>query len=332
MITQPEHNTYESGPPVPYRSPDAILRIDDNKLSDLVQDFFSDKTSATQRAYRKDLEDFAKFLKVDSVDDAAKAFLGHGQGTANWRALKYRQDLVSRKLAPATTNRRLASLRSLVNFSTQVGLVPWDLSVKSVKHQKYRDTFGPGKEVVLKMFAAVRDYPSPRKERDTVLLKLIYLLGLRRSEIAGLQLHDYDPGRKLLAVLGKGRSEKEILKISPGMIVSINEWIEKRGSEPGPLLNRLTVAGHTRNSMSPNGVYEIIKYIGRGIGVNVRPHGFRHTAITELCEEASKRGKTFKDVQDFARHKSPAVTLLYWDRAHSNQGEMSELLEEAIAV
>ena len=112
MITQPEH-TYESGPPVPYRAPDAILRIDDHKLSDLVEDFFADKTAATQRAYRKDLKDFADFLKVDSVEDATKSFLGHGQGVANWRALKYRQHLVARKLSPATTNRRLASLRSL---------------------------------------------------------------------------------------------------------------------------------------------------------------------------------------------------------------------------
>ncbi len=331
MKPQPEHS-YEAGPPVPYRTPESVLVIDDNRLDDLVHDFFSDKSASTQRAYRKDLKDFSEFLKVDSVEDAAKTFLGHGQGNANWWALKYRQHMVRRSLSPATTNRRLASLRSLVNFSSQIGMIPWDLAVKSVKHQKYRDTFGPGKEVVLRMFAAVREFSSPRKERDAALLKLIYLLGLRRSEAANLQLYDYDPDRKLLAVLGKGRTEKEILKMSPGLINTLNEWIDKRGREPGPLLSKLSVAGRALNKISSNGIYEIIKRIGRDIGVDVRPHGFRHTAITELCEEAAKRGMTFKDVQDFARHKNPSTTLLYWDRAHSNQGRMSELLEESIAV
>lgn len=315
-----------------YRRADSILVMDDGRLAELIEDFFSDKTAATQRAYRKDLKHFANFLDQESIQDASKHLLKHGQGAANWTALRYRKHLISLGLAPATINRRLASLRSLVDFAKHVGMIPWDISLKSVKHRKYRDTAGPGKETIQRMFTHVSQYPSPRRERDRAILGLMFFQGLRRAEVANLDLQDFDRNRNLLAVMGKGRSEKEFREIKGGLANVLLRWIEVRGDQPGRLIQSLYRNGGMKGGISENGVWHIVTETGRAVGVKVWPHAIRHTCITELCNTAMEAGLTLRDVMEFARHRNINTTMLYWDRTHSNHGKMASLLERSVNI
>lgn len=317
---------------VAYRKADSVLVIDEGRLAELIADFFSDKTAATQRAYKKDLKDFANFLDQESIQDASKYLLQHGQGAANWTSLRYRKDLVLRGLAPATINRRLASLRSLVDFAKHVGMIPWEISLKSVKHRKYRDTGGPGVEAIQKMFNFIGQYPSPRRERDRAVLALIFLQGLRRAEVARLDLHDFDPGRNLIAVMGKGRSEKEFRPIQSGLAQILADWIAVRGSNSGALIQRLYKNGQLKGGMSGGCVWHLITETGRAVGIRVWPHAIRHTAITELCNKAPQAGLNLRDVMEFARHRNINTTMLYWDRTHSNDDKMAALLEQSINI
>lgn len=318
---------------VAYRKADSVLVIDEGRLAELIADFFSDKTAATQRAYKKDLKDFANFLDQESIQDASKYLLQHGQGAANWTSLRYRKDLVLRGLAPATINRRLASLRSLVDFAKHVGMIPWDISIKSVKHRKYRDTAGPGKASIEKMFRFLGTQRSPWRERNRAVFGLLFFQGLRRTEIVRLELNDFDRERNMLFVLGKGRSEKELRKINDGVLSHIlGEWIEFRGNDPGPLIQSISAKGKLGGSLSDHGIWRIVHKTGLSLGIKVWPHAMRHSCITQLCETAIQAGLTLKDVQEFARHSNIATTMLYWDRTHSNQGKVGSLLEGAIAI
>ncbi len=331
MLTQPEH-TYESGPPVPYRSPDAILRIDDNKLSELIEDFYEDKTDATQKAYRKDVKHFAEFLNVDSSGAVAKAFLGHGQGNANWTVMRFKKFMIKGQLAPATINRRLSSLRSFANFSQQMGMTPWDLSIKSVKQRKYKDTRGPSIENVRKMAAAIEAYDSPRKERDRLIFRLTFILLLRRNAVAKLELSDFDQATNSLWYLPKGHSEKKYKVIPDAVLTALNDWIALRGSEPGPLIYNLVVGNRGGCGITGIGIWKIIKRIGKEVGINVWPHAMRHAGITVLCNLAATEGHSLKDVQEAADHASLQTTMIYWDKANSQQGKMSSLLERSLAM
>ena len=99
--------------------------------SRLVAAFLEGRNPRTLDAYRRDLEDFRAFLNVPTSNDAARVLLASGQGAANETALRYRADLLARKLAPATVNRRLAAVRSLVKLARLLGVVPWTLDVGS---------------------------------------------------------------------------------------------------------------------------------------------------------------------------------------------------------
>src|SRR5436190_18074487 len=79
--------------------------------------FLAGRSPQTLRAYRADLADFARFAGGEGPEDAAGLLLARGQGGANELALAYKAHLQARGLAPASVNRRLAALRSLVKLA-----------------------------------------------------------------------------------------------------------------------------------------------------------------------------------------------------------------------
>ncbi len=93
-------------PPVP--------RPDANRLVDA---FWSGRNERTLAAHRGDLEDIRSFTEAETLDEAAGLLLGRGHGEANGLALAYKSALVDRGLSPASVNRRLAALRSLVKLA-----------------------------------------------------------------------------------------------------------------------------------------------------------------------------------------------------------------------
>src|SRR5262245_52123296 len=97
----------------------------------LLAAFLSGRSPQTLRAYRQDLDDFAAFLGVPAAD-AAHRLLAGGPGHANGLGLAYRAQLLGRGLAPATVNRRLAALRSLVRLARTLGTTNWSLDVPGV--------------------------------------------------------------------------------------------------------------------------------------------------------------------------------------------------------
>ena len=59
----------------------------------LVIAWLSGRSEKTVRAYRRDLEDFSRFIGAKSIDQAASALIGRGQGPANALALAYKHNL-----------------------------------------------------------------------------------------------------------------------------------------------------------------------------------------------------------------------------------------------
>ncbi|QCG92362.1 hypothetical protein E6C72_31320 (plasmid) [Azospirillum sp. TSH100] len=106
----------------------------------LLDAFLAGRSPRTQAAYQRDVQDFAAFVGVADPEEAARRLIATAHGDANGLALAYRAHMVTRKLAPATINRRLSALRSLVQLANVLGLVGWQLDVDNVRAELYRDT------------------------------------------------------------------------------------------------------------------------------------------------------------------------------------------------
>jgi len=94
----------------------------------LLERFLANRTDRTFRAYTTDLEEFARSTDQELAGAIAQLLAG-GPMAAQRVVLDYAIDLRRRGSAPATINRRLATLRSLVRAAQESGVIEWWLEV-----------------------------------------------------------------------------------------------------------------------------------------------------------------------------------------------------------
>jgi integrase/recombinase XerC len=301
-----------------------------DEAAELVGAFLSGRSERTVRAYGQDLQGFASFLGLEDVNEAAGLLLAQGHGKANAVALAYRADMLDRGLAPSTVNRRLASLRSLVKLGRTLGVVPWTLEVPNVKSEKLRDTVGPGRSGVQLLMDALDPRLDSKAKRDRAAVRLLYDLALRRGEVVALDLEDVDLEAGRVAVLRKGKREKNLLSLPEPTKDALREWVAVRGSEPGPLFTNFDRAGKG-GRLTGTSLYRIVRDLGLEAGIKVRPHGLRHTGITEAVKAAQRAGISLEEVRDFSGHADVKTLMIYRDRERNVQGQLASLVAGEIA-
>jgi integrase/recombinase XerC len=303
-------------PAAPGRPADAADR--------LVAAFLAGRSPQTLRAYRTDLTDFAACTGAGGIAAAAAQLLAGGHGSANETVWHFRNQLQARGLAPATINRRLAALRSLVKLARTLGLIPWLLEIEGVRTEPYRDTRGPGHAGFRKLLEVLAGRSDPKAIRDRAILRLLYDLGLRRAEVVGLDVEDLDLAAGTVAVIGKGRTQKVNLTLPPATREALAAWLTVRDVPSGPLFTTLDRASRGRR-LSGMGLYLVVRKIGERVGLRVRPHGLRHAAITRALDLT---GGDIRSVQKFSRHKDVRLLQRYDDNRQDLGGAVALRLAE----
>jgi integrase/recombinase XerC len=290
-------------------------------LDGLVQMFLQGRAPGTMLAYAKDLSDLSRHLGVPQ-DELPRTILSAGHGEANCLALKWRSAMLESGLAPASINRKLAALRSLVALARTIGAVPWTLEVKSVPSQSYRFTRGPGlsaiKEVVQGIAAKI---DGPRKHRDAAMLRLMWDHALRRAEVVSLDLCNIElSSTPTVSIMGKGRRERETLTLSPTAATALSEWLRDRGPCPGPLFPSITVTGALGGRLTGRGLAYIAGKWGEAAGIKLKCHGVRHSSLTAALDEENG---DIRKVAKFSRHRDERTVMLYDDNRQNFAGEIA---------
>jgi site-specific recombinase XerC len=213
---------------------------------DVLEAFLAGRKANTMQAYHRDLNDFARFISPRSSPNAAvavEALLANGHGPANAIVMRYRAHLTERRLAAATIARRLSALRAMVAIARQIGRVSWSLDVPGPKSEPYRDTRGPGLDGWRSLLRTATELATgPMGKRDLALLLLMHDHGLRRGEAVALDLADVELEKdQSVSILGKGKSDPIRLTLSSRPLAALRDWIDERGTEPGPFFTRLAV-------------------------------------------------------------------------------------------
>jgi integrase/recombinase XerC len=230
-------------------------------------------------------------------------------------------------LAPATVNRRLAALRSIVQLARSFGIIDWSVEVEGVKAKAYRDTAGPGLEGVTAVKRLAAAHKSPAKAaRDVAVVRVLFDLALRRGEVAGLDLEHLDVRAGRLSVLGKGRREREWRSVPPRTLSALTAWLKHRGRKPGPLFVNFHHANKGLDRLKGNGIYYIVRSLAQKAEISARPHGVRHTSITVGLD----RTRDPRKVRQHARHASMDTTMIYDDARSDFAGEVAKAVSEAL--
>ncbi len=179
---------------------------------------------------------------------AAAALVGLPHDQIAWHRLRFvhvefiKQRLREQGAAPATVNLTLAAFRGIARYARNLNLLSAEderqiRAVRPVRGSRLPAgrAATPG-ELAALVRACVEDR-SPAGIRDAALLAVLYIGGVRRAELAGLELADYDPAPPTLRVRGKGDKER-LAPLVGGAARAVADWVAVRGDRPGGLFLR----------------------------------------------------------------------------------------------
>jgi site-specific recombinase XerD len=140
--------------------------------------------------------------------------------------------------------------------------------------------------------------------RDHAIMELLYASGMRRAEIARLDVSDVRLAARIVQVHGKGRKERLVI-INQTTATAIERYLAVRPRSNDDAL----FLGRGAKRLTPQHVWRIFRDIYQlsGIQTKAGPHTLRHSFATHLLEN----GADLETVRELLGHESLATTGVY---------------------
>jgi integrase/recombinase XerC len=248
----------------------------------------------TLRAYRKDLEEFSKFVNIKPEDVELADVRG------------FIAEQIKSGLNKTSVSRRLASIRSFFKFLYREGYKRTN-PAKLVSKPKLPKLL-PRFLSIDDAFALV-ERPAGTgflPARDRAILELLYSSGLRVSEISSLNIDDINTKEGFLKVKGKGRKER-MVPVGSKAIDAIKSYMVERIALKSK--DRFLFLNRRGKGFSDRGVRRLVVKYARmtGISGKIGPHALRHTFATHLLQG----GADLRVIQELLGHSSLSTTQKY---------------------
>ncbi len=257
----------------------------------------------TIKSYKRDLEDFLRFLSEQRIDSFSALNPYHLR--------LYVFSLKKEGREATTIARKLSSVRSFFKYllkrrkikknllvylsnpkiSKKIPLVPTEEELNS-----FIDNLEEGKNRFLVL-------------RDRALFEVAYGCGLRVSEIASLTFDQINFGLQIIRVVGKGKKER-IVPFGKKALKALKEYLQEREKfliklkkeSPYVFLN------FRGEKLTERGICDIIKRRGEKKGLlYLHPHILRHAFATHLLNA----GVDLRSIQEMLGHSSLTTTEIY---------------------
>jgi integrase/recombinase XerC len=256
-------------------------------------------------AYISDIETFYLFLANQNMrdDEVDKPLIR-----------LYLKDQIDKYVSRRSIQRRLASLRHYYSFLQDKRYVKDNpfLTVQAPKSTKALPRVLYEEEIRLILLANEKrtDY---LRDRDQLIIELMFATGLRASEVINLTLQSFNLNERFLMVLGKGKKERMVPFTDRVQVLLRNylnglrkELLAKRKSSQPTNILFLNAQG---NKLTIQGLRYILLSIEKKTGeyVNLHPHLLRHSFATYLLE----KGANLRVIQELLGHESINTTQIY---------------------
>ncbi len=246
-------------------------------------------------------------------------------------------------MAPATTGRKVSSLRSFYRFlmredyadvnpfgglavPKRIKKLPAILSVAEVGRLLQAPMRAPERKADARRPGG-KAWGGYVRWRDTAILELLYSTGMRISELTGLTDEQVDFLSGVVKVRGKGKKERlcpfgrpahQALRGAMERRDLFWLGLQKKGRSPALFLNRHGGRLTTRS------VERMMKQyvVAAGLNPELSPHALRHSFATHLLDA----GADLRSVQELLGHASLSTTQIY---THVSVERLKQVYEQA---
>lgn len=268
-------------------------------------------------AYERDIEEFCAFAKANYEETNLVNI--HYPQIRSWIV-----ELVENGISNRTINRKIASLKAYYKFLLKIDEVQVSPLVthKALKTPtKVQVPFS--KEEVSAVIENLKQGDDFESLRDLLVVELLYSTGMRRAELIGLTLGDYDRGQGLIKVLGKRNKERKI-PVLRNVEVTLQRYLKERNALADTSNNAPLIITKKGVKIYDVLVYRIInRYFSKTSNkLKVSPHIVRHSFATHLLNQ----GADLTIVKELLGHASLASTQVY---THNSIAALKDVYKNA---
>ncbi len=273
--------------------------------------------AGSRRTMRQALDTVADILTVGQCDHL----------TLPWGALRFQHTqavraVLQERYSAATANKMLAALKQTLKFAWQLGYMNGEVYQQAVSFKRIigeKPAAAAGRALRPGEWAALLEVcitdEGPAGVRDAAMIAVFMIAGLRRFEMAALNLADYNQGEQTLLIRGKRNKTRLVPIEDTGAIDALADWLYTLyiysvwQEMTGPLFTRIKKGNAiTIDRLTDQGVYHILDTRRRQAKVApFTPHDLRRTFAGDLLDA----GVDLSTVQKLMGHSNANTTAGY---------------------
>ena len=285
----------------------------------------SNTSEKTKETYKRNIKPFLKFIEEQNQTLIT---------ATNLTIIYYRKMLKDQGKKPSTVNAYLAVIKAV--YKVMASFKMCDNITESIKSEKVSKS-GTKSALTLEQTQRLLQDPAEgateQELRDTAILNLCALKGLRTIEIARANIEDIheEQGETYLKVQGKGHNDKDTeVKLQYDVLAPLIRYLEKRKcTAPKAPLFASVAHRNAGGRMTTNSISRLVKNALRANGLNsnrLTAHSLRHTAVTLALKEGAK----IDEVRKLARHTNINTTLIYAHNLDELEDPAGDILVNAV--
>lgn len=269
----------------------------------------------TVRSYSNDLLQFISF-----TGDEGRCFKPEEISSHDIR--RWIVSMLDAGVSPVSVHRKISSLRAYYRFLRKSGIVSSDPLEKVVLPKRKKRLPEFVSEESLNSLLDSFDFGDNYEGRcNKLIIEMLYMTGMRRSELTGLKISDFDQSRGTMRILGK-RDKERVLPLLDSFAVSLSSYlVERRGIEADGDWFFVTRRGA---KLYDKYVYNTVKkYLTMVSTIEKRsPHILRHSFATHMLNH----GADLNSIKELLGHANLSATQVY---THNTFDKLKKVYKQA---
>jgi integrase/recombinase XerC len=271
----------------------------------------------TVRSYLNDLDQFYSFLSSQNLP-ADMEFV------TSYDVRAWIVSLLENSYTTVSVHRKISCLRVFYRYLRKEGIVKSDPLEKVVlpKRKKSLPVFVEEEALanLLDNYSFGEGYAGIR---NRTIIEMLYVTGMRRSELIGLRSNDVDLSEGTLKVTGK-RNKQRIIPIIKPFIMRLEEYIKVRDENTEAVNNGWFFTTDKGNRLYDKYVYNTVNsYLAMVTTIEKKsPHILRHTFATHMLN----RGADLNSIKELLGHANLSATQIY---THNTFEKLKKIYKQA---